>query len=190
LLRAAILCGIIAAFSLVLPIVERSQVESVATERTRQLLNGAAWRWQGLVAAGTPPGEATEMLSEALHARIVSAGADPVDIPFLPRSNVAALHDSFRLNPFIRSALPRTIDAIEQRELRESATRVAVLATALHKHELERAGSVAQQHLAWGLLLSVVAAGAATLLIRRWKQRGEIPISRAGTQSSSVAQIA
>jgi hypothetical protein len=174
MLRAAIVAAVVAIASLVFPIVEQSQVDGVATERSRRLLNGAAWQWQGLVAAGTPPGEATEMVSDALHARIVRSGVERVDIPFMPESNVEALHNSFRLNPFIRGELPRTNDAMEQRELRESATRVAVLATAVQRRELEQARAIANTHLRWGVLLSLLAGSTSVVLARRWKQRGQI----------------
>jgi hypothetical protein len=175
MLRAAVASAFVAIVSLVWPVVERIQVEDVATERSRRLMTGAAWQWQGLVAAGMPPGEATEKVSEALHARIVSAGTERVDIPFMPESDVEALHNSFRLNPFIRGTIPRTNDAVEQRELRESATRVAVLTTAVRKRELEHAHGVAQRHLAWGLLVSLTAGVASVLLFVRWKRRDSQP---------------
>ena len=171
MLRGAVLLMVVSALSLVMPIVERSQVESKAVDRTRRLLNAAAWHWQGLVAAGTPPGEATEILSETLHARIVRSDADRVDIPFLPEGNVDALHNSFRLNPFIRGTVQRSNDPVEERELRESETRVAVLATAIQRDELDRAIAAARKHLLWGLLCSLAAGSAAAWLIVGWRRR-------------------
>ena len=171
MLRGAVLLIVLAVLSLVMPIVERSQVEGKAFERTRQLLNGAAWQWQGLVAAGTSPGEATETVSDALHARVVSSNAERIDIPFTPESNVDALHNSFRLNPFIRGTIPKTSDPVEERELRESATRVAVLSTAIRRSELDRAVANANRHLLWGLLCSLAAGSAAAWLIVGWRRR-------------------
>ena len=161
------MCAATAVIAIAVPAYEYSNRENAIFWSTQRTMNGAAWAWQGLVASGVHPVEATEEVSTALHEYVVKSRSKKVDIPFVPAPEMTALHDSFRLNPFIRSNVPRTSDPGEHQELVDAGRRVAVLISAVQRRETERVNAELRKHALLGVIIAAASVAVAEVIRRR-----------------------